>query len=123
LVRVIFHIINLNLVPPSKKPSGNEVGSIFISFIRCCESPKDRPLLSRCIPYLTEGLGNEYDEQVHCTSICALSKLSREFENCEVLRDNGTTKVRFFSYSTKVEFLCPTVTSLAVESVRTNLGL
>ncbi len=72
---------------------------IFIFLIRCCESPQERSVLSQCIPYLAEGLGNEYDEHIHCASICALSKLSRDFENCAFLRENNTTKVLAFLIS------------------------
>ena len=90
-------LVDYDLIPVILKlcESKNKILRYYVTCLisRCCESPQERALLSRCVPYLTEGLGDEYDEHIHCASICALSELSRDFENCAFLRENGATKI------------------------------
>ncbi|CAB3976879.1 Armadillo repeat-containing 4 [Paramuricea clavata] len=90
-------LIDYDLIPVLLRlsESENKILRYYVTCLisRCCESPKERSVFSRCIPYLIEGLGHEYGEHVHCASICALNKLSRDFENCVFLRESSTTKI------------------------------
>ncbi|XP_028402892.1 armadillo repeat-containing protein 4-like isoform X2 [Dendronephthya gigantea] len=90
-------LVDYDLIPVllRLRESKSKILRYFVTSLisRCCESSRERNVLSQCIPYLIEGLGDDFDEHVHCVSISALNKLSHDFENCEFLRNNNTPKI------------------------------